>query len=129
MRNRPSGFEVKPLTNRPSGFEVKSLTTVDLGLEAQPKNSRSSSLRARCRPHTTSPDLSIARLSSTRPVRPSPVLCIRSPTRTTILIAASHAAPATCTPRDKQTRFSTRYKDKGKQMKLSRIRIQTSPSQ
>jgi hypothetical protein len=26
MRNRPSGFEAKPLTNRPNGFEVKSLT-------------------------------------------------------------------------------------------------------
>jgi hypothetical protein len=31
-----------------------------------------------------------------------------------ILIAARHAAPATCTPRDKQTRFSKQNKDKGK---------------
>jgi hypothetical protein len=31
-----------------------------------------------------------------------------------ILITARHATPATCTPRDKQTRFSTRNKDKGK---------------
>jgi hypothetical protein len=31
-----------------------------------------------------------------------------------ILIAAHHAAPTTCTPRDKQTRFSKRNKDKRK---------------
>jgi hypothetical protein len=47
-----------------------------------------------------------ARPPSTRPVRPPPVLCTRSPTLTTVLVAARHAAPATCTPRDKQTRFS-----------------------
>jgi hypothetical protein len=49
-----------------------------------------------------------------RPVRPSPVLCIRSPTPTTVLVAARHAAPATCTPQDKETRFSERNKDKRK---------------
>jgi cytochrome c-type biogenesis protein CcmH/NrfF len=32
-----------------------------------------------------------------------------------ILIAAHHAAPATCTPRDKQTRFSNETKIKEKQ--------------
>jgi hypothetical protein len=31
-----------------------------------------------------------------------------------VLIAARHAAPATYTPRDKQTRFSERNKDKTK---------------
>jgi hypothetical protein len=31
-----------------------------------------------------------------------------------ILIAARHTAPTTCTPRDKQTRFSERNKDKRK---------------
>jgi hypothetical protein len=31
-----------------------------------------------------------------------------------VLVAAHHAAPATCTPRDKQTRFSERNKDKRK---------------
>jgi hypothetical protein len=80
--------------------------TVDLGFEAQPRNPRSSSPRARCRPHTAPPDLSIVRPSNTRPVRSSPVLCTKSPTPVTILIAARHAAPATCTSRDKQTRFS-----------------------
>jgi hypothetical protein len=47
-------------------------------------------------------------------MRPSPVLCTRSPTLATVLIAARHAAPATCTPRDKQTRFSQWNKGKRK---------------
>jgi hypothetical protein len=50
-------------------------------------------------------------------VRPFPVLYTRSPTPAIILIAACHAAPATCTPQDKQMRFSNRYKDKGKTIK------------
>jgi hypothetical protein len=62
-------------------------------------------------------------------VRPSPVPCISSPTPATILVAARHAAPVTYTPGDKQTRFSKRNKDKKNKMKLSWIRIQTSPSQ
>jgi hypothetical protein len=47
-------------------------------------------------------------------MRPSLVLCTRSPTPAMILIAARHAAPATCTPRDKQTGFSEQNKDKRK---------------
>jgi hypothetical protein len=31
-----------------------------------------------------------------------------------VLVAARHAAPATCTPRDKQTQFSKRNKGKRK---------------
>jgi hypothetical protein len=96
------GFEAQTMRNRLSGFE------------AQPRNSRSSSPRVRCRPHTAPPDLSIARPLSTRLVRPSPVLCTRSPTPATIIVTARHAAPATCTPRDKQMRFSKRNKDKRK---------------
>jgi hypothetical protein len=61
-----------------------------------------------------SPDLSTARPSSTRPVRPSSVLCTRSPTPATVLVAACHAAPATCTPWDKQTWFSIWNKGKRK---------------
>jgi hypothetical protein len=77
-----------------------------------------------------SPDLLIILPLSTRPVRPSLILCTMSPTPATILIAARYAAPATYTPRDKQTRFSTRNKDKGSRTaEMSRIRIQTSPSQ
>jgi hypothetical protein len=56
---------------------------------------------------------------------PSPVFCTRSPTPVIILVTARHVAPATCTPRDKQTRFSTWNKTKGKTTEMSRIRIQT----
>jgi hypothetical protein len=55
-----------------------------------------------------------------------PVLCTRSPTRTTILVATCHAAPATCTLWDKQMWFSKWNKDKGKTNEMSRIQIQTS---
>jgi hypothetical protein len=50
-------------------------------------------------------------------VRPFLVLCTRSPTPVTILVAARYAAPATYTPRDKQTRFSKQNKIKEKQNK------------
>jgi hypothetical protein len=78
--------------------------TVDLGFEAKSRNLCSSSPCARCRPKKASPDLSIIRPQSTWP---SPVLYIRSPTPAMILIAIRHAAPITCTPWDKQIRFST----------------------
>jgi hypothetical protein len=39
--------------------------TVDLGFDAEPRNTRSSSLCARCRPHTALSDLSIIRLPGT----------------------------------------------------------------
>jgi hypothetical protein len=103
--------------------------TVDLGFEAQPRNLSSSSPRARYRPHTTSPDLLIIWPLSIRPVWPSLVLCTRSPTPTTILITACHAAPVTCTPWDKQTRFFKWNKDKGKTPEMSQIQIQTSSCQ
>jgi hypothetical protein len=102
--------------------------TVDLGFEAQPRNPRSLFPRARCRPHTVSPDLSTARPLSTRPVRPSPVLYIRSPTPTMVLIAACHTAPATCTQQDKQTRFSKQNKDKRK-IKQNYRRFEFKPRQ
>jgi hypothetical protein len=119
-----TGFEVKSPETVATSFEAKPEKTVwvvlrpnhsqtiDLGFKAQPRNPRSSSPHARCRPHTVPPDLSIARPPSTRPVRSSPVLCTRSPTPAMIIIAIWHAAPATCTPRDKQTWFSNRNKDK-----------------
>jgi hypothetical protein len=55
-----------------TGFEAKSRETVDLGFEAKPRNPRSSSPCARCRPHTTSSDLSIMRPSSIRHVLDDP---------------------------------------------------------
>jgi hypothetical protein len=121
-----AGFEVKPLETVAASFEAKPVKTVrvvlrsnhsqtaDLGFKAQPRNLRSSSTRARCSLHTAPLDLSIARPPSTRPVRPSPVLYIKSPTPITILVTARHATLATCTPRDKQMRFSKRNKDKEK---------------
>jgi hypothetical protein len=103
--------------------------TADLSFEAQPRNTCSSSPRARYRPHTILPDLSIAQPLSIRPVPPCLVLCTRSPTLVMILVTARHATAGTWTPQDKQTRFSTRNKDTGKTTELSRIRIQTSVSQ
>jgi hypothetical protein len=137
-----AGFEAKPLETVATSFDAKPVKTVrlvlrpnhsqtvDLAFEAQPRNPRSLSPHARCRPDTAPPDLSTARPPSTRPVCSSPVLCIRSPTPTTVLVVARHAAPATCTPRNKQTWFSKWNKGKQKnKTKLSRIQIQTSPSQ
>jgi hypothetical protein len=110
-----TGFEAKPSETVATDFEAKPAKivqvvlrpnhsqTVDLGFEAQSRNPRSSSSRARCRPHTAPPNLLIARPPSTRPMRPSPVLYTRSPTPATILVITRHPAPATCTPRDKQT--------------------------
>jgi hypothetical protein len=104
MRNRPSDFEVKPLTNcrhrfcGPDRRETVQVVlrpnhsqTVDLGFEAQPRNSCSSFPHAWCRPHTVPPDLSIAHPLSIQPVRPSPVLCTMSPTPAMILIVSRHA--------------------------------------
>jgi hypothetical protein len=121
-----TSFEAKVEKTVATCFEAKLAKTVrvvlrpnysqivDLGFKAQPRNSRSSSSRARCRPHTVSPDLSIVRPPSTRPVRPSLILCTRSPTPTMILVATRHATPATCTSRDKQTRFFKWNKNKRK---------------
>jgi hypothetical protein len=100
--------------------------TVDLGFEAQPRNSRSLSPRARCRSHTASPDLLIVWLPSTRPVRPSSVLCTRSPTPVTILAAARHVAPA---HRETSKRDYPNEQDKSKIIEMSCIQIQTSSSQ
>jgi hypothetical protein len=121
-----TGFEAKPQETVTTGFEAKPAKTVrvvlrpnhsqtvDLGFKAQPKNLRSSSPRALCRPHTAPPDLSTARPPSTWPVRPSPVLCSRSPTPATVLIIAHHVVPITFTPWDKQTWFFEWSKDKRK---------------
>jgi hypothetical protein len=118
-----AGFEAKPLETVASSFEIKPLETVrvvlmsnhsqtvDIGFKAQPINLCSSFPRARCRSHTTPPDLSIAWTSSIWPVRPSSVLCTRCPTPVTIIVTARHATLATCTPRDKQTRFFKWNKD------------------
>jgi hypothetical protein len=78
-----TGFEAKTKKTVATDFEAKTektvivilrpnhWQTVDLNFEAQPRNLRSSSPRARCRPYTVSLDLSITRPLITRPVRPS----------------------------------------------------------
>jgi hypothetical protein len=104
-------------------------TLYHLGFEAQSRNSRSSSPCARCRPHTTAPNLSIVRPPSTWLMWPFLILCTRSPTLTMILVAAHHATPATCTPRDKQIRFSKQTNDKDKTIEPFWIQIQISLSQ
>jgi hypothetical protein len=86
--------------------------TVDFGFDDQLRNPHSSSPRAWCRPHTMSLDFPIVRSLSTRPVRPSPVLCTKFCTPAMILIAAYHVALATYTLRDKQTRFFKWNKEK-----------------
>jgi hypothetical protein len=123
-----TSFESKPVKTVRVDLRPNHSQTVDLGFEAQPRNTRSSSPRAWCRPHTSPPDLSIARPPSTRPVRPSLVLCTRSPTPATILIATRHAAPATCTQWDKQTRFFERNKDKRK-TKRTYLKFEFKPHQ
>jgi hypothetical protein len=124
-----TGFDAKPdktvqVILRPNHWQ-----TIGLGFEAQPRNSCSSSPRAQCRPHTAPPNLSITQPLSTWHVQPFPILYIMSPTPATILMTARHATPTTCTPWDKQTRFSKWNNDKDKTAKPSRIQIQTSPSQ
>jgi hypothetical protein len=101
-----AGFKLKLLETVATSFEAKSVKTVrvvlrlnhsqtvDLDFKAQPRNMRSLSSRARCRPHTASPDLSTVRPSNIWHVWSFPVLCIRSATPTTILVAARHVTPA-----------------------------------
>jgi hypothetical protein len=113
-----------PVDLRPNYWQV-----IDLGFDAQPRNMWSSSPHAQCRPHTASSDLLIVQPPSTRPVWPSLVLYTRSPTLATFIVAARYAAPITCTPRDKQTRFFTRYIDKDKTIEMSWIWIQNSSIQ
>jgi hypothetical protein len=121
-------FEAKPAKTVWVVLRPNHSQTIDLGFKAQPRNPRSSSPHAQWRPHTTPLDLSIARSPSTWPVRPSLILCTRSPTPAMILVAARHVAPATCTPRDKQTRFSERDKYKRK-IKWNCSRFEFKPCQ
>jgi hypothetical protein len=115
-------FEVKPEKTVSVVLKLNHWQTVDLGFEAQPRNSRSSSPRTRCRPHTTLPNLPIVRPSSTRHVRPFSVLYTKSLTPATILVATRHTAPTTYTSWDKQIRFfNQETKIKVKQIKLTQI--------
>jgi hypothetical protein len=123
-------FEVKPEKTVPVVLRSNHWQIIDLGFEAQPRNPHSLSPCGQDRPHTVTPDLPIIRPPSTRPMRPSLILCTRSLIPVMILIADRYATPATCTPRDKQTRFSKWNKDRGSRTtEMSRIQIQISTSQ
>jgi hypothetical protein len=79
-----------------TGFEAKLGETIDLGFEAKQKNSRSSSHCARCRPHTVSPDLSIIRPPSTRPVLDHPqssALSLLLLLQSLLLLSMPHLSP------------------------------------
>jgi hypothetical protein len=106
QKTRATDFEAKLEKTIKVVLRPNHSQTVGPDFETQPRNPRFSSPRALCRPHTVPLDISIFRPPSTRRVRPSSVLCTRSPTPTAILIAARHAAPATYTPWDKEMWFS-----------------------
>jgi hypothetical protein len=141
QETRPSGFEVKPLTNRTSGFEAKPLANRSSGFEVKPLTNHRPWFWGQTKKPAllvSSCTVQIAHNITRPPDRPaieyliyawlSLILYTRSPTPATILITARNAAPVTCTPQDKQTRFFNK-KDKGKTTEMSQIRIQTSPSQ
>jgi hypothetical protein len=73
-----------------AGFEAQTGKPADLGFEAEQKNSRSSSLYAPYRPHKVSPNLSIVRSPSTRPVLDHP----QSSAPSLLLLPWSSSLPA-----------------------------------
>jgi hypothetical protein len=83
-------FEAKPGETVPVVFRPNHWEIVDLGFEAQPRNLRSSSPHARCRLHTTSPDLSIVGPPSTWSVLDHP----RSSAPGLLLLPRSSSLPA-----------------------------------
>jgi hypothetical protein len=105
--------------NRSYRFWDPNRKIIDISFEAQPRNPHSSSPCAQYRSHTMSSDLPITQSPSTRPVLDHP----QSSTPGLLILPQRHVAPATCTPRDKQTRFFTWNKNEGKTTEMSRIRI------
>jgi hypothetical protein len=105
-RNRHDDFEVQiTKTSSPvlrsnqrksSQWFWCQITDIDIGFEAQLRNTCFSSPRARYRPHTTSPNLSITWPPSTRRVLQSLVLFTRSLllSRSSSLHVMSHLPPA-----------------------------------
>jgi hypothetical protein len=72
---RPNHWQIIPVVLRSNHWQPVPVVlmpnhwqTVHLGFEAQPRNSCSSSPCVRYKPHTTSPNLSIVRSPSTRPM-------------------------------------------------------------
>jgi hypothetical protein len=92
-----------------TGFETKSRETVNLGFEAKLRNLLS--LCPLCAVQTTHNviwPLDRPTIEYPSCAWPSLVLCTKSPTPTTILVAACHVTPVTYTSWEKHTRFSTR---------------------
>jgi hypothetical protein len=102
MRNRPSCFETKPLINCRPWFwgSTKKLTLLVSTCQVQTTHGATRPLD-----HPATEYLTYATIPDPLHQSPNPAM---------ILIAARHAAPATCTPWDKQTRFSKWNKDKRK---------------
>jgi hypothetical protein len=79
-----------------TGFETKPGEIVDLGFEAKPRNLRSSSPCAWCRPHTVSLDLLIVQPPNTRPVLDYPrssTPCLLLLTQSSLLSGMPHLSP------------------------------------
>jgi hypothetical protein len=96
-----------------------------LGFEAKPRNLRSSSPYAWCRPHTVPLDPPIIRPLSTQPVLDHPWSC--PPCRTCHLHTMPHLSPAhhETSKRDSPHKIN----NKGRTMETFRIQIQTEASQ
>jgi hypothetical protein len=112
-----------------TGFEAQTGKPIDLGFVAEPRNPRSASPCAQCRPHTASPDISIVQPPSTRHVldhvqssTPSLLLLPRSSS----LPAMSHLSPT----HPKTSKCDSPYEIEWDRItETSRIRIQTTASQ
>jgi hypothetical protein len=114
---------------RTNGFEAQTEKPVDLCFEAQPRNPCSSSPHTRCRPHTASPNLLIARPPSTQlvldhPRSSAPGLLLP---RSSSLPAMSHLPPAHHETSKCDSPHEQRYSSRITEM--SRIQIQTSACQ
>jgi hypothetical protein len=118
-------FEAQTGKSKATDFKAKQGETVATGFEA--KLGETVPMDLRPNQETRAPCLLLygANRTQRHPTCAwlSPILCIRSATPATILIAARHAAPATRAPLDKQTRFSTWNKDIGKTTEMSEIQI------
>jgi hypothetical protein len=111
--NLPTGFEVKLLTNRWPWFWGSTKKHVLL-VSTYTVQTANNATRLLDRPITEY----LTRATILSPLHQVSYSC-HDPHR------SCHAAPATCTPRDKQMRFYKWNKDKGKTSEMSRIQIQT----
>jgi hypothetical protein len=115
-----------------ASFEAQIGKTVNLSLEAEPRNSRSPSSCARCRPHTVSPNISIIQSPSIWPVlghprssAPSLLILAQSSLLLTMsnLSPTNHETSKCVSPHDTNNRVeplkSPRFKFKPRQVNYS----------